>query len=301
MRLIKKLEKTCDQIICKDNLLKLQKYVVIVAIIAFITNLALIFLANHIGTTNNFWESIGTNYFASIFTPFGIILFYEVIVLIFALPKASSRSVARQFEIISLIILFRVFKDVSEVENLAEIVNDADFIKNVGIDMVGSLIMFALIALFYLTIRFQEKIENLPDDSRNAGLTTKKKVITVIVAAVISIVGMIFFGEWLVDLIGGSYRSFFTVQRMFFENVFTILIFTDITIVLISYLLNDDYAIDFRNIGFIASTIFLRFSLVAEKPNDIYLAIFAFTFGVLVNTSFNFFIKARNGTNTKEY
>lgn len=300
MKFIKRLESTCDQIICRDNLRSLQKIVVTIAIAAFIINIFLIFLANQMGEPSGIWANIGTNYFASIFTPFGIILFFEVIVLIFALPKSPTRSIARQFEIISLIILFRVFKDVSELKDISKVVNDSAFIRDIAVDMIGSLILFALIALFYLTIRYQEKSKNISFEREDSVLTLKKKIITVVVAIIVAALALIFFGEWFIDLVGGTYRSFFNVQKIFFESVFTLLIFTDISIVLISYLLNDDYAIDFRNIGFIASIILIRFSLVAEKPIDILLAIFAFVFGVFVNISFTLFIIARNGAENQK-
>ena len=295
MPILRKLEKTCDQIICNRNLYKLQRMTVITAMLAFVVNIALIFIANQQEELTPFWESVGTNYFASIFTPFGIILFFEVVLLIFALPKASTRSIARQFEIISLIILFRVFKDVSELRDLGDIVTNSNFLSNTGLDMLGSIILFILIAIFYLTMRQQEHIDNIPDDNKQNIFVVSKKVITVIVAFLVALIGIVYFGIWSVDFIGGSYGSFFEVQTEFFETIFTILIFSDIAIVLISYLLNEDYAIDFRNIGFIASTILIRLSFVTEKPLDIALAVFAVIFAIIVNFSFNAFIKIRNG------
>ena len=53
---------------------------------------------------------------SAIYTPFSIILIYEIYLLIVFLPRSFTTSVSKQFEIISLIIIRRIFGDIPKVE-----------------------------------------------------------------------------------------------------------------------------------------------------------------------------------------
>jgi len=60
----------------------------------------------------------GKNYLTAISTPFEFILFYEVLILIAALPASTTRSIAHQFEIVSLIFIRDVFRDIASTGGL---------------------------------------------------------------------------------------------------------------------------------------------------------------------------------------
>ncbi|MEM6457538.1 MAG: hypothetical protein AAF772_20790, partial [Acidobacteriota bacterium] len=74
-------------------------------------------------------------------------------------------------------------------------------------------------------------------------------------------------------------------------DLFTVMIFTDVLILLFSMLQADDYKLVFRNAGFIVSTILIRFSLTIEKPYDVELALLAMVFGILVLLVYGYFSK----------
>ena len=54
--------------------------------------------------------------FQSIYTPFSFILIYEIYLLIFYLPRSISTYISKQFEIITLIVIRRIFKDISDMD-----------------------------------------------------------------------------------------------------------------------------------------------------------------------------------------
>ena len=57
-----------------------------------------------------------TSPISAIYTPFSIILYYEVFLLIYYLPRSFTTSVLKQFEIISLILIRRIFYDIPKLE-----------------------------------------------------------------------------------------------------------------------------------------------------------------------------------------
>jgi len=68
-----------------------------------------------------FAAAVGKNYLSAIYTPFSFILFYEVLVLIAAIPESTTRSIANQFEIASLIFVRGFFKDIAEMSDVEDL------------------------------------------------------------------------------------------------------------------------------------------------------------------------------------
>ena len=70
------------------------------------------------------------NPISAIYTPFSFILIYEVYLLIYYLPKSFTTYITKQYEIITLIIIRKLFKDLSSLEltsNWFEIKGDLQF------------------------------------------------------------------------------------------------------------------------------------------------------------------------------
>jgi hypothetical protein len=63
-------------------------------------HLGLVFLARTLASPPPVIAAIGKNYLSAIYTPFSFILFYEVLMLIGALPKSTTQSIAKQYEIV---------------------------------------------------------------------------------------------------------------------------------------------------------------------------------------------------------
>ena len=81
-------------------------------------------------------------------TPFSLILIYEVYLLLFYLPRSFTSCVVKQFEIISLIVIRKIFKDIPTI-NLD--VNWYRSEQNLQLltDLIGFLVLFLLIYWFY--------------------------------------------------------------------------------------------------------------------------------------------------------
>jgi hypothetical protein len=94
----------------------IERWILTIAIGTFLLHLVLIALAEF-----SFFPVLGNSKLlsspiAAIYTPFSFILLYEVYLLIYYLPKSITIYIAKQYEIITLIIIRRLFKDLSYLE-----------------------------------------------------------------------------------------------------------------------------------------------------------------------------------------
>ena len=143
--------------------LKIEKTILLIAMISFLTHLALIYLKRY-GLLNPFEDSsFFDNPIAAIYTPFSFILVYEVYLLIFYLPRSITTYITKQYEIITLIVIRRIFKDLSNLE-----LSSVWFVIKSDIyftyDILTALVLFFMIYLFtYLK-------ENLEKTSVNSSL-----------------------------------------------------------------------------------------------------------------------------------
>ena len=98
------------------------------------------------------------------------------------------------------------------------------------------------------------------------------------------------FSEWLMSVlsvgpVGDS--SVAEINHLFFNDFFTLLIFTDVFILLLSfqYTLRNSQLI--RNTGFIISTVLLRLSFSADGLFNIVLILIGVVFGLLILKIYN--------------
>jgi hypothetical protein len=67
------------------------------------------------------------------------------------------------------------------------------------------------------------------------------------------------------------------------------MIFVDVFLLILSFIYSGSYDLIFRNGGFVISTILVRIALTAQKPFNIYFALTAVLFGVLLMALFVFY------------
>jgi hypothetical protein len=91
-----------------------RKVTLIVAIVSYLVHLLIISLNTQgiIDIEQKFFK----NPIAAIYTPFSFILVFEVFLLVYYLPKSITAYIGKQYEIITLIVIRRIFKDLAYVE-----------------------------------------------------------------------------------------------------------------------------------------------------------------------------------------
>lgn len=260
------------------------------AIFAFIFHLFLIFVNNTFQPELAIFPRENVSYISAIFTPFSLILFFEVFLLILAIPKSMARSLARQYEIISLIVIWRVFKDGSHLDTITGLTMESQIFTNILLDIVFGIILFLLVTIFYRSIKNQSEEDEIENKENLKKFIKVKKTISVGLSILLVVLLTIYSATWLVDIFRNIPSDIFDFQGSFFRDLFTVMIFTDILLVLLSYLYMDKYELIFRNAAFIISTIFIRFSLTVDRPFDLMLAVLALVIGIVVSFGFNYFV-----------
>ena len=90
-----------------------ERVILLIAIASFLIHLLIIYLVDFGVISLNNPSDLLKNPTAAIYTPFSFILVYEVYLLIHYLPKSITTYISKQYEIITLIIIRRLFKDLS--------------------------------------------------------------------------------------------------------------------------------------------------------------------------------------------
>ena len=82
-------------------------------------------------------------------------------------------------------------------------------------------------------------------------------------------------------------------NAFFYADVFTVMIFTDVLIVILSLVVSDRYELVFRNAAFVISTILIRFSLTVARPYSAVLALGGMVVGILTLVVYNYHLRVR--------
>ena len=266
---------------------KLSEQIIInIAIFSFVVHLILIFLHNF-GVFGDQYESSGffSSPIAAIYTPFSFILLYEVYLLIYYLPKSMTIYIGKQYEIIMLIVIRRLYKDLSQLElsnNWFSIQEDLQFTY----DLLATIILFILIHLFYKMNKYRvRKLLKLTETRTEIVRFIKiKKVIALILIPLFFVMAIYAFGNWAyATLINPSeITDLANINNLFFDEFFTVLILVDVLLLLFSFTHTDKFNKVIRNSGFVISTILVKLSFGTEGLLNSVLIVTAVSFGVLI-------------------
>lgn len=261
---------------------RIEKLILYVALFSFFAHLILIYLSEF-EILKFFSESdLFKNPVSAIYTPFSFILIYEVYLLIYYLPKSFTTYITKQYEIITLIIIRKLFKDLSSLElttNWFEVKGDLQFTY----DIVASLI------LFYLIFQFQKQgkrfsIKKDIIDSKIQRFIKRKKIIATILVPLFFILALITFINWSLEipLSGNKLHSLDKINNLFFDEFFTVLILVDVVLLLVSFFYTDKFHKIIRNSGFVVSTILIRLSFGVSGLISTIIIVVAVLFGLLI-------------------
>jgi hypothetical protein len=265
---------------------KSEKVILIVAILSFTVHLAIIALVNLNIIAIVEPSNLLTNPIAAIYTPFSFILVYEVYLLIYFLPKSTSNYISKQYEIIALIIIRRLFKDFSDVSLTVNWFNNSGDLQ-FTFDLVASVVLFYLIFLFHIQrikiYRPAKKTANL--SSSLVKFIDAKKWIATALVPILVITAIYSFVDWgigVIKPIESNHVSFKNINNIFFEQFFSILIIAEVVILLFSFFYTDEFHKVIRNSGFIISTILIRISFSVSGLVNTVLIVSAVLFGLLM-------------------
>ncbi len=282
----KKFDILYRKLLSEETKKRSEAIILIIAIASFLIHLAIIYLVDFGIIPLNSTSDLLKNPIAAIYTPFSFILVYEVYLLIHYLPKSITTYISKQYEIITLIIIRRLFKDLSSLslsDDWFQIKNDLQFTY----DLIASILLFFLI---YLFLKQSKKINSTDASSEPqiegiARFIKLKKVLATFLVLVIIFVAIYSFQHWLLGVINPNANtsvSFKNINNIFFEQFFSILIIVEVILLLFSFFHTDEFHKVIRNSGFIISTILIRLSFSVSGLLNTVLIVSAIIFGLLI-------------------
>ena len=274
------------QLLTANTQLKVERFFLQIAIISFVIHLGLIFLINFSVVSINTTSELLKSPIAAIYTPFSFLIVYEVYLLIYYLPRSVTSYVNKQYEIILLIIMRRLFKDLSNLKISSDwftIKYDLQFTY----DLLSSLLLFYLIYIFYSQSqkKYHVAINDKKTEKGRLKYTAIKKNVASLLVPVVFILAIYSFVSWLVEIaitFEKSAEVFKNINNIFFEQFFSLLIIVDVILLLVSFFYTDQFHKVIRNSGFIISTILIRLSFTVEGVMNNILVITAVVFGLLI-------------------
>lgn len=192
------------------------------------------------------------SYLDALYTPFSIILAYEVYELIRAIPESFSVSIGKQFEVMSLLVVRDMFKNLADVESTSTVSIDQD-VALIALEAVAFIVLF-FTALYFRRVTTSAHQHGEASENVNRFIQQKKSLACALVV-VYALLALYSFTTWFINTLNGEGDLSRTV---FFLDFFTFLILSDIMILLVSYKHIIDFTQLARNTGFVLSTVTIR-------------------------------------------
>ncbi len=217
-----------------------------------------------------------SNPFFAIEIAFTLLLILELLSLIFVLPKSVAKSVGKQFEVLSLIFIRSGFKEISHIKDF-EWHTMTDSLINLFAYALGSLIIFVILGFNYRLQKHNRLTESENDQSEF--IQTKKLLALFLMIAFVGV--GIYDTSFLLET--GSYLHSFHL-------FYSVLIFSDIIILLIALRYTLNYLKIFRYSAFVLATLLIRISLTIPPFYNVIIGVSSALFILLLTISYNYFL-----------
>lgn len=260
---------------------KMHRKISIALVIFFLISLLIIEVKRQGLLLHPFFEFVPTNHFYAISSAFTVVLILEVISLVFTLPCSFSRSVGKQFEILSLILMRNAFKELSKLPEPITFEGSKEAVLYILSDGFGALMIFALLGYYYLVQAKASEESFRPTDLY--AFVAAKKGIALLLLATFAYMG-----------INSGIKTMLDHEHVdFLHQFYTVLILTDILVVLISQCFQPSFYSIFRNSGFALSTLIIRIALAAPPYYNVLLGLTAALFAILLTKVSNNLFKGK--------
>ncbi len=250
---------------------KMYKTLSVLLLLVFSFSLLLILLKNagfvHSGL-------IPSNPFKAIELSFTVLLFFEVISLVFSLEKSLSKSMEVQLEILSLILLRSAFKEFGDFPSDISWFSIEKEVFYMFADAFGALLIFVVIILIR---KYEKRLPICRSLDLMKSFIATKKIISLILL-------FVFIGLIVTDVV-----YFFKRENTFdfFHKFYTVLIFSDVFLVFVSLRYSNSYLVLFRNSGYALATVIIRLALETPTPYNILVGLSAALFVLGLVVSYN--------------
>jgi hypothetical protein len=128
----------------------------------------------------------------------------------------------------------------------------------------------------------QKTIPQISNQSIIDKFVKKKKLIAVILVPLFFVMASYTLIDWSAGVSSNKLPSFESVNNLFFDQFFTVLILVDVVLLLISFFYTDQFHKIIRNSGFVISTILIRMSFGVSGLISTILIVVAVLFGLAI-------------------
>jgi hypothetical protein len=278
-----------DKYLNAKNVRKVELLILRVAVFAFLLHLFIIFF----GKNFIYFQNLQHSYLKAIYTPFSFILFYEVFLLVIIIPKSISEFVGKQFEVITLITLRSFFHDIADLDLKNSInINKPEFISLLY-DLIASLIMLILTILYYKIYQSNRKTEIVNELNNFINIKKLVSLSMILILFLLSISSFFVWGTEMLEALKLK-QNYPNPNTVFYADFFSIMIFVDVLLLIISFIYHFSFFTIFRNASFIITTILIRMSLTIEKPMNYIIILIGFLFSII-----SFYLYSLRNTNNK--
>ena len=281
------IDKLYARVFSELNKKKFEKVTLYLSIVGFLLHLVLIYSKKLELVVFSFETPLLDNPISAIYTPFTIILIYEIYLLVLNLPRSFTTSVSKQFEIISLILIRRIFADIPKVDLSADWFSTKENLELIY-NILGVLILYYLIFLFN---KARHKLEKKPLTDAISKFVTSKKGVSLVLLFVLIVLSFTSAYNWGKDLLLNDSSG--DINSVFYNEFFSVLILADVLILLLSFQYTERYSQIVRNTGFIISTVLIRLSFGVTGLANISLVVSSVVFGLIILWVYNLSEKER--------
>ena len=244
--------------------------------LVYLVTLALIELKLQELLPSGLADLIPGNHFRAIDFAFSMVLIIEIVDLVFSIAHSFSESMGKQLEIYSLILLRTSFKELSLYHEPLQWPDIYQSILPIISNAGGALVMFASLGIYY---RVMNSRPITRDSGEQFSFIASKKAVCLFLILLFPVLGIYDFRHII------SRGDVFP----FFDSFYTILIFTDILVLIISMRYTHTYMIVFRNSGFTLATIMVRLGLTAPHYYNVVVGILVSAFVLSITLLYNRF------------
>jgi hypothetical protein len=252
------------------------KFFATVLVSFFVAAIILIELNRRHFLPEPFASHFSLSHLAAIEQAFNLLLALEVVSLIFSLSHSVTKSVGKQFEILSLILLRDTFK---EFAHFSEPLVWAEIYPSLGsivASALGALLIFVVLGFFY---KAQRSHPITADEKIRSHFILAKKMIALLL--LFSFVGICVVDLWGYFALG--------LPENAFSSFYTLLVFSDVLVVLISLRYSAEYQVSFRNSGYAVATVLIRLALIAPIVLGAVIGVGTTIFALGISLAYNAF------------
>ena len=209
------------------------------------------------------------NHFRAVEIAFYLLLAFEVVGLVFGLARSVSNAFGKQLEIFSLILLRGAFEEFGMLDEPFAWAQAKGVVLRMLAAGAGALAIFVVLGAYYAIQRHRPLSADVRET--RSFIAAKKAVATALLALFAVLAA----------------RALLGVGSEFFESFYTVLVFADVLVVLLSVRYSASYDVVFRNSGLAVATVLLRLALSAPAAWNAALGVAAAAFALGLTLAYN--------------